>query len=124
MVWPSENGVRVQWTAMGEGCVDLKTIFAEWARQCRTHPFKSKLFLDSRRNSLTFRASFGLLIQRFGLMTFHAFCFFHAKAGSSSPSPPPAGVDRKKAQQDYQLAELERSLEFCRKELGLGRKSS
>mgnify|MGYP001373711892 CR=1 FL=1 len=33
------------------------------------------------------------------------------------------GVDRKKAQQDYQLAGLERSIRFCKKELGLGARS-
>ena len=41
------------------------------------------------------------------------------------PSPsdawkPPAGVDRKKADQDSQKADLERSLAYCRNELQLG----
>ena len=34
------------------------------------------------------------------------------------------GVDRKKAQQDYQLAELERSFVYCRNNLGMGRKNA
>src|SRR6266498_5989964 len=33
-VWESENGAKVQWTAMGEGCVDLKTYFETFAALC------------------------------------------------------------------------------------------
>ena len=33
-VWESENGVTVQWTAMGEGNTDLKTFFARFAELC------------------------------------------------------------------------------------------
>jgi hypothetical protein len=36
---------------------------------------------------------------------------------------PPAGVDREKAQQDYQRGQVERSLRHCREVLGLGLKA-
>ena len=38
MVWPSEKGVKVQWTAMGEGCVDMTTLFREWRELCPETP--------------------------------------------------------------------------------------
>ena len=31
MVWQSHRGAKVQWTAMGDGCVDMKTLFNEWS---------------------------------------------------------------------------------------------
>ena len=34
----------------------------------------------------------------------------------------PAGVDRKVADQEYQKGDIERSIEYCKKELGLGLK--
>ena len=38
MVWPSEKGAKVQWTAMGDGCVDMKTLFKEWSDRCPETP--------------------------------------------------------------------------------------
>ena len=38
MIWPSEKGAKVQWTAMGDGCVDMKTLFNEWSKECPGTP--------------------------------------------------------------------------------------
>ena len=44
-----------------------------------------------------------------------------AKKGKALQSfKPPKGADRKKAQQEYQVAELERSITYCKETLGLG----
>jgi hypothetical protein len=46
-----------------------------------------------------------------------------ARQGSARPTfQPPAGVDRKVAEQAYQRGEIERSLKYCREVLGLGLK--
>ena len=55
---------------------------------------------------------------------FSRFVLLSKKGKELKPFSPGPGVDKKKAQQEYQLAELERSLKFCREELGLGRKKS
>ena len=34
MIWESDNGITTQWTAMGEGCVDFKTFFKIFRKQC------------------------------------------------------------------------------------------
>ena len=50
---------------------------------------------------------------------------FEALARKGKPVPawePPAGQDRRPAEQAYQKGELERSLIYCRNELGLGRR--
>ena len=44
-----------------------------------------------------------------------------AKHGTARPTfQPPAGEDRKTAEQAYQRGEIERSLTYCRNVLGLG----
>ena len=123
MVWPSENGVRVQWTAMGEGCVDLKTIFAEWARQCPDAPVQIETISGFSKEFPYLQSQFWPPYSAIRADDFSRFLLLSRKGKELKSFSPPPGVDRKKAQQDYQLAELERSLEFCRKELGLGRKS-
>jgi hypothetical protein len=47
----------------------------------------------------------------------------HSRRGTPRPTfQPPAGEDRKKAEQAYQRGEIERSLTYCRNVLGLGLK--
>jgi hypothetical protein len=47
-----------------------------------------------------------------------------AKRGKpKQPFRPPDGPGRKQAEQDFQKAELERSLKYCKEALGLGLKA-
>ena len=46
MIWPSEKGAKVQWTAMGDGCVDMKTLFNEWSKKCPDTPVQIEPFQD------------------------------------------------------------------------------
>ena len=43
MVWKSKRGVKVQWTAMGEGCTDLDTFISEWKRLCPSLPMQLEI---------------------------------------------------------------------------------
>ena len=124
MVWPSDNGVRVQWTAMGDGCVDLKTIFTEWAQRCPDVPVQIETISGFSKEFPYLQSQFWAPYSTIRADDFSRFLLLSKKGKELKPFSPAPGVDRKKAQQEYQLAELERSLEFCRKELGLGRKSS
>jgi sugar phosphate isomerase/epimerase len=123
MVWETPGGVICQWTAMGEGCTDWTTFFETFARICpgvtvhietisgfpRTFPIDDpafwRLFPDARAEDL---AAFLTLAKR------------------GRPLPPfavPPDVDRTAAESEYQLAELARSIAFCRDTLGLGLKN-
>ena len=124
MIWPSENGVRVQWTAMGDGCVDLKTIFSEWARQCPDVPVQIETISGFSKEFPYLQSKFWPPYSTIRADDFSRFLLLSKKGKELKSFSPAPGVDRKKAQQDYQLAELERSLKFCREELGLGRKST
>jgi len=124
MVWPTDNGVRVQWTAMGEGCVDLKTIFTEWAQRCPDVPVQIETISGFSKEFPYLQRQFWAPYSTIRADDFSRFLLLSKKGKELKPFSAPPGVDRKKAQQDYQLAELERSLKFCRDELGLGRKKS
>lgn len=122
MVWPSENGARVQWTAMGEGCVDLNTIFAEWKEKCPNVPVQIETISGFSKEFPYLQSQFWPPYSAIRADDFSRFVLLSRKGKELKSFSPRPGVDRKKAQQDYQLAELERSLKFCREELGLGRK--
>ncbi len=126
MIWqtPAEaaspGGVVCQWTAMGEGCTDLVAFFDLFEKACpgvavhietisgfpRSFPIEDRgfwrLFPEARAEDLA---------------------AFLALAGKGRPLPrftPPADSDRAAAERDYQLAELARSIDYCRDVLGLG----
>ena len=124
MIWPSEKGAKVQWTAMGDGCVDMKTLFNEWSKECPDTPVQIETISGFAREFPYLEKDFWPPYSSIRADDYSRFLALSRKGKALSPFSAPDGVDRKKAQKDYQMAELERSLEFCRKELGLGRKSS
>lgn len=122
MVWEVPDGAVVQWTAAGDGLIDWKTYASRWAQFCphvpiqietisgaqRTFPYKKPEFwehYDRRPESL---AKFEALAKRGRPMT---------------PYRPPQTPEGKKASQDYQKAELEKSITFLRTQIGLGVKT-
>ncbi len=123
MVWSTEEGAMVQWTAAGDGLIDWKKWAARWSQLCPTVPimietisggpraFKYKQpdfwkFYDKRPDKL---AKFEALAQR----------------GRQIPAPhnPTDPKERTAAQQTSQKAELEKSTAYLRKEIGLGMRS-
>ncbi|MGE4551230.1 MAG: sugar phosphate isomerase/epimerase, partial [Opitutales bacterium] len=43
MVWEIDQGAAIQWTAMGEGCVDLKAFAKRWAELCPKIPIQLEI---------------------------------------------------------------------------------
>jgi sugar phosphate isomerase/epimerase len=122
MVWDTPEGAGVSWTAAGDGLIDWKKYAARWAQLCPTvpimietisggtkaFPYKSADFwqhYDKRPEKL---AKFEALAQRGKPVT---------------PFKAPAGPEGKLATQNYQKAELEKSIAYLRKEIGLGLKA-
>jgi sugar phosphate isomerase/epimerase len=128
MIWETPaagdtpGGITCQWTAMGEGCTDLVAFFDLFEKVCpgvavhietisgfpRTFPIYDRefwnLFPDGRAEDLA------------------AFLALAKRGRPLEPFRPPAGEARAAAEREYQLAELARSIAFCRNTLGLGTK--
>ena len=100
MVWPSQKGAKVQWTAMGDGCVDMKTLFQGMEQELALEsPYKLKPFQDSPGNFRISKKISGLPTPQFGPMTTHAFSLYARKGKDLSPlfhAPEGAGSTEKK----------------------------
>ena len=122
MIWPSEKGAKVQWTAMGDGCVDMKTLFNEWSKECPGTPVQIETISGFAKEFPYLEKDFWPPYSSIRADDYSRFLALSRKGKALSSFSAPDGVDRKKAQQDYQLAELEKSFVYCRNNLGMGRK--
>jgi sugar phosphate isomerase/epimerase len=121
-VWKTERGARVQWTAMGDGDIDLKAYFTRFRELCPGVPVHIETISGNSREFAYLDPAFW---KPWPNMPASAFARFVALAERGKPRErwmPPAGEDRTKAEQTYQRAELERSLTYCHDTLGLGRR--
>ena len=119
MIWETPEGAAVQWTAAGDGLIDWKKYAARWSQLCpqapiiietisggaRMFPYKSPDFwkhYDKRPDKL---AKFEALAKRGKAIT---------------PFKAPPGPEGKIVTQNFQKSELEKSITYLRKEIGLG----
>jgi sugar phosphate isomerase/epimerase len=119
MVWATDNGATVQWTAMGEGNVDFKTYFQRFAELCPGVPVHIETISGFPRELPYSRKEFWNVWPKARAKDFAKFLAL-AKTGKAiaphhSPNP--------EAEQDYQKGEIERSLKYCKEVLGLGLKT-
>ncbi len=120
MIWESEGGATVQWTAMGEGCVDMKAFAKRWGELCPKAPVQLEIISGFAKPFNYLQSDFWGPYESIRADDFSKFVSLAKQGKAIEPFKAPKGVDRRKAQQDYQLAELERSLKYCRETLGLG----
>lgn len=118
MIWESEKGAKVQWTAMGEGCVDLKEYFAAFAALCPHVPVHIETISGFARELPYLTSEFWHVWPKARASDLAKFL---ALAKRGRPLPPHRSANPAEEQQ-YQKAELERSIRYCRETLGLGRK--
>ncbi len=121
-VWETPEGCTVQWTAMGEGQVDWKAYVARYAELCPNAPFMIETISGFNRAFPYLKPEFWKPWPKVRGHEFARFVAFAKRGKAREPWKAPAGVEKKKAEQDYQKAELERSLAYCRETLGLGTK--
>jgi sugar phosphate isomerase/epimerase len=120
MLWPSDDGVVAQWTAMGEGCVDLPAFFDQFAATCRGVRVQIETISGFAKRLPVYQDDFWKPYPAARAADLAAFLAVARRGRPIEPFKPPEGSDRRKAEQDYQLAELARSITHCRDVLGLG----
>jgi 3-oxoisoapionate decarboxylase len=118
MIWEYADGAKVQWTAIGEGCVESKALFEKLAQLCPGIAVHIETISG-------FAVDFPYLKPGFWDVWPKArgadFARFLALAKRGKPLMPHRSPDNQ-AEQEYQKAELERSLRYCKEIVGLGLK--
>ncbi|MDB6069775.1 MAG: Xylose isomerase-like barrel [Verrucomicrobiales bacterium] len=123
MIWNDADGVQVQWTAIGEGNMDMKSYGKRYGELCPGAPFILEIISGFARSYPWRKPEFWDAYQRVRPAEFARFLNL-SQTGKPLPSwQPAAGEDRKVAEPAYQMAELERSLAYCRATLGMGLRS-
>jgi sugar phosphate isomerase/epimerase len=116
MIWEVAAGAKVQWTAMGEGNVDLKTYFARFAELCPNVPVHIETISGFAVEFPYLKPEFWDVWPKARARDFAAFVAL-AKTGRALE---PHRSNNPEEEQSYQRGELERSLDYCRNVLGLG----
>lgn len=117
MIWEDKDGAQVAWTAVGEGQIDMKAYARRFAELAPTAPFILEIISGFARGFGYLKPEFWNGYENIRPAEFAKFLAL-AKAGKAIPSFQPTG-DRKKAEQDYQKVELERSIKYCRDVIGI-----
>ena len=120
MLWESERGITAQWTAMGEGCVDLPRFFDHFATACPGVTVHIETISGFPREMNLFDRDFWQAYPGLTAAELAPFLALARRGHPIEPSRLPDGPGRKEAEQQYQLAELDRSIRHCRETLGLG----
>jgi sugar phosphate isomerase/epimerase len=117
MVWTTENGVKAQWAAIGEGNVDMALYFQRWGELCPEVPVVLEIISEYGKNIDWKKPGFW---EAYPEARAADFARFLALAESGTPKDGFQGRG-KEAAQEFQMAELTRSIKTCREKFGLGR---
>lgn len=121
MIWDTPEGAAVQWTAAGEGVIDWPAYTRRWAELCPQVPVIIETISGSQRTFPYKQPDFWQHYDRRPA----ALARFEALARKGRPLTPfkaPPGPEGKTVTQDFQRAELARSITYLRR-LGLGLKA-
>ncbi|MSU48010.1 MAG: sugar phosphate isomerase/epimerase [Opitutus sp.] len=119
MIWETPEGAAVQWTAAGDGLIDWKKYAARWSALCPQVPIMIETISGGPRTFAYKQPDFWKYYDKRPdkLAKFEAL----AKRGHAIPAfKAPAGPEGKVATQNFQKSELEKSIAYLRKEIGLG----
>ncbi len=123
VVWETPEGAAVQWTAMGEGQIDWPRYLARFAELCPGVPIQLEIISGFNREFPWRNPDFWVAYDRVPARTFAGFLELARRGRPKEPAVFPEGPSRREAEARYQLAELEKSIRYCRETLGLGLRS-
>lgn len=121
MVWTTDEGAMVQWTAVGDGLTDWEAYMDRFAELCPDVPVVLEIISGFARPFPYLTEAFW---KGYEQVPAHVFAGFMNLARQGHPIDPftPDQADPQEAQKTYQRSELERSLRYCKDVLGLGMK--
>jgi sugar phosphate isomerase/epimerase len=119
-VWEYEDGAKVQWTAMGDGYMDLKTYFKRFAELCPGVPVHIETISGFARPIPYLKTDFWKVWPNMRAADFAKFVALARKGKPFTTVKNPQGATREETEQIGQKAEIERSIKYCQQALGLG----
>ncbi|MCF7669985.1 MAG: sugar phosphate isomerase/epimerase [Verrucomicrobia bacterium] len=121
--WEADDGATARWRAIGEGSVNWKDYLALYKKLCPKAPFILEIISQYSKHMAYLKEDFWDVFPETKAFEFARFIEF-AKRGEPVPSfSIPNGRDRRAFEREYQKSELERSIKFCKENLGLGLKT-
>ena len=123
-IWEYPEGAMVQWTAMGEGQMDLKTYFKRFTVLCPGVPVHIETISGFARPIPYLRPDFWQAFPKARAREFARFVALAKKGKPHVAFKNPEGKDKQETEQLGQKAELERSIKYCKETLGLGLKGA
>lgn len=122
-IWEYEDGAMVQWTAMGEGHIDLKKYFERFAVLCPNVPVHIETISGFAKPFPYLKPDFWKPYSTIPAPDFAKFVALAKKGRPFTTIKNLEGKDRNETNQLSQKAELERSIKYCHEVLGLGLKA-
>jgi sugar phosphate isomerase/epimerase len=123
MIWETEAGAISQWITMGRGLVDWPAYVRRFSELRPDGAIVLEVISELRRELQYLKKDFW---EGYEAIPAHVFSEFLSMAKRGSPVAPisfPKGKGRDTAVKEYQKAELERNIRYCKDVLGLGLKS-
>lgn len=123
MVWPSPEGATFQWTAIGEGLMDVPAYVGQMQKLCPDAPLHLEIISNSQRPIPFLQSDHWKVypdLRGAGIIDFLALM---RRGRALEVRKPPAGADAKAWERNDQRAEFERSVAYLRRLGGVGLKS-
>ena len=117
MVWESPKGATVQWVPMGEGVIDLPAFFDAFEKSCPGVPVHIETIGGFNREIAFLDPEFMRLWPKRSAADLAGFIRLARKGKPMEPGKGAFSTDA-----DFQKAQIERSLVYCKQTLGLGLK--
>ncbi len=114
VVWSTKDGIRVAWTAIGEGQIDWITYIQTFAKLCPGVPFQLETISGFNKQFKWFDEDFW---RAYPKMKASEFAKYYRMSFGNEPVP-----TAKSGDPEYQMNDLKKSIEFCKNELRLGLK--
>jgi sugar phosphate isomerase/epimerase len=122
-VWEIADGVQAHWTGMGEGNTDWKVYVDRYAALCPKTPFVLEIISEWGRPLSYLKDDFWKAYPKARAHEFARFIAFAKRGKPCQPYQVPAGKDKREYDKEFQKADLEKSLRYCKEVLGLGLKT-
>lgn len=122
MVWETPEGATFQWTAMGEGLMDVPAFVAKMAERCPGAPLNLEIISNSPRPIPFLKPEYWDVYPKLRAADIVRFLALCRRGKPLEVAKPPAGADARAFERDHQRSELERSIAYLRQRAAVGRK--